>query len=210
MAPTLYQLYAAAPTGNPYLQPETSTGYDLGFEQPVGKSFAAFGATYFHNEYDNLISYVGNFPTGQYLNNGTFQTQGVEAFLDFKGIKGLVVRGSYTHTDILTDVPVTLDNSPLLQKPMDQAGLDVDYQSGSFEAGTQVTYVSQRPDFDYSTFTPVILSEYFLVNLRASYQVDEHVKLFARVDNLFNQYYEEIYGYGTPGLSAYGGTKISF
>jgi vitamin B12 transporter len=210
LAPTLYQLYAAAPTGNPDLQPETSTGYDFGFEQPLGKAFLVFGATYFHNDFDNLISYVGNFPTGQYMNIGAFQTQGAETFIDFKGIKSLVIRGSYTHTDILTDIPETQDNSPLLEKPTDQAGLDVDYKSGPVEAGTQVTYVSQRPDFNYATFAPVILNEYFLVNLRASYQVDEHVKLFARVDNLFNQYYEEIYGYGTPGLSAYGGTKISF
>ena len=217
-APTLYQLYAPANSGatinqgNPNLQPENSTGYDLGFEQPLGKSFATLGATYFHNEFDNLIASVGPYPNSQYQNSRNFQTQGVETYFNFKKVQDLVIQASYTYTDIQTDVPTTNDASPLLQKPTDQAGLDVDYHSGAVEAGATATYVGARPDFNFSTYpySPVTLSEYYLVNVRASYQINTQLKLFARVDNLFNEYYEEVYGYGTPGLSAYVGTKISF
>jgi vitamin B12 transporter len=132
--------------------------------------------------------------------------------ISFNGIEGLTFKGEYTHTDILTSVGVTYAYSPLFGKPTDQAGLDIDYQYKLFEIGTTITYVSARPDYDftYGVDQPVTLNEYYLVNLRASYQVDPHVKLFARVDNLFNEFYEQVYGYGTPGLSAYGGTKISF
>ena len=210
LAPTLYQLYAPAPTGNAGLQPETSLGYDFGFEQPLDGSFAKVGATYFHNEFDNLIIYQGYFPTGQYGNSGSFQTQGVETFLELKGLPGFTLNAAYTYTEILTAIPPTQSNSPLLQKPAHQASLDADEQVGPVEVGAAVLYVGARPDFDYTNFVPVEMPSYFLVNLRASVQVDSHVKLFARVDNLFNQYYEEIYGYGTPALSAYGGTKISF
>ena len=214
-APTLYQLYAPVPTGNSNLQPETSTGYDLGFEQPLGKTFLVFGATYFHNDFDNLISYEGTSDTtGQYLNSDEFHTQGVETFVEFKGLPGLVVRGTYTYTDIITDEPAMLSYSPLLQKPTDQARADMDYQSGPVEVGATATYIGARSDIDFppypSPYIPVTLSKYFLVNLRASFQINTQVKLFARVDNLFNQYYEEVYGYGTPGLSGYVGTKISF
>src|SRR5665213_1217202 len=194
LAPTLYQLYATAPTGNPNLQPESSTAYDFGLEQPLGKEFALIGATYFHNDFDNLISYVGNYPTGQYMNSGAFQTQGVEAFLDFKGVKGLSVRGSYTHTDVLTDIPATQANSPLFLKPTDKAGLDVNCHFGPIEVGVWGDYVTQRTDFDFTTYSPVTLNDYVLLNFRASYQVDEHVQLFGRVINILNQYYEEVYG----------------
>ena len=140
-APTLYQLYAPANSGatinqgNLNLQPETSTGYDLGLEQPLGKSFATLGATYFHTQFDNLIASVGGYPNSQYQNSSNFQTQGVETFLNFNGVQGLVVQASYTYTEIQTDVPATSDASPLLKKPTDQAGLDVDYHSGAVEAG---------------------------------------------------------------------------
>jgi vitamin B12 transporter len=68
LAPTLYQLYAPSPTGNASLQPETSTGYDYGFEQPIGQKFFVFGVTGFHNEFDDPINYVGS----QYINSADF------------------------------------------------------------------------------------------------------------------------------------------
>ena len=218
VAPSLYQLYAAAPTGNSSLQPETSTGYDFGFEQPLAGNALRLGAAYFHNDFENLIIFVGPFGSGQYQNSSSFQTQGVEATLDLRVAQVLTLKGSYTYTEVETDIPATQDNSPLLHKPANQAGVDLDYQSGPVEAGVSASYVGVRPDFDFyypppayaSPVGPVTLAEYYLVNLRASFQVDEHVKLYARVDNLFNQFYEQVYGYGTPGLSAYGGTKISF
>ena len=39
--------------------------------------------------------------------------------------------------------------------------------------------------------------------------VSDSVTLFARVDNLFDETYSEIYGYGTAGLSGYGGVKVA-
>ncbi len=216
LAPTLYQLYD--PThGNPSLQPESNTSYDLGLEQPFWAGQVRIGATYFHNDFENLITYYGPSANGVYGNSGSFQTEGVETFVEVKVAKVLILKGSYTYTDVETSIPVTLDYSPLLHKPANQAGFDMDYQSDSMEAGVSGTYVGQRSDVDFygyynSPYTPipVTLSDYFLVNLRASYQINPALKLFARVDNLFNQFYEEVYGYGTPGLSAYLGTKISF
>ena len=217
LAPTLYQLYD--PThGNSSLQPESNTSYDLGLEQPFWAGQVRIGATYFHNDFENLITYYGTNSNGVYGNSGSFQTEGVETFVEVKVEKVLTFKGSYTYTDVETDIPVTLAYSPLLKKPANQAEFDVDYQSGPVEAGVSGTYVGQRPDVDFYGYyippsytpIPVTLNDYFLLNLRASYQINPALKLFARVDNLFNQFYEEAYGYGTPGLSAYMGTKISF
>ena len=49
-----------------------------------------------------------------------------------------------------------------------------------------------------------------MVNLRGSYAVLKNLSLFARVDNLFDKKYEEVSGYGTPGLSVFGGVKVTF
>ena len=54
----------------------------LGFEQPLLLDRVAFGATYFHNDIDNLI--VGTFDPvtfiSSFANVGQATTQGVEAF----------------------------------------------------------------------------------------------------------------------------------
>ena len=62
-APSLNQLYVSfLPffVSNPDLKPETSFGYDFGFEQPLPAGLS-FGVTYFHNDLDNLIAGA---PTG--------------------------------------------------------------------------------------------------------------------------------------------------
>ncbi len=84
-APTLSQLYVDFPSflffANPNLKPEESTGYDAGFEQPIGDRFR-FGATYFHNDITNLINTVSDPTTfrSTYVNIGRAQTEGVETF----------------------------------------------------------------------------------------------------------------------------------
>lgn len=201
LAPSLYQLYA--PTyGNASLLPETSVGYDIGFEQPIGKDLTV-GASYFDNDLTNLIQFVNT-----YSNVGQARSYGVESFVEFKGVKNLDIKGNYTY-DNAQDL---IANVPLLRRPQNKASGDVDYQLDAAGLGASLIYVGNSFDENFVTGSGNIvpLASYFLVNLRASYQVNSQVKLFARVDNLFNQYYEEAFGYTTPGLSVYGGTKVSF
>ena len=201
LAPSLYQLYA--PTyGNASLLPETSVGYDIEFEQPIGKDLTV-GASYFDNDLTNLIQFVNT-----YSNVGQARSYGVESFVEFKGVKNLDIKGNYTY-DNAQDL---IANVPLLRRPQNKASGDVDYQLDAAGLGASLIYVGNSFDENFVTGSGNIvpLASYFLVNLRAFYQVNSQVKLFARVDNLFNQYYEEAFGYTTPGLSVYGGTKVSF
>lgn len=215
LAPSLYQLYDPQ-YGNPNLKPETSLGYDFGFEQPLGgKNFLKVGADYFDSDLTNLIE-PG--PAPYYIpgNIGQARTYGVESFVEFHGIQNLSMKGDYTYT-YAWDLT---NNVALIRRPQNKAGGDMDYQMGKAGFGASVVYVGQNLDDDFgntlvnastgqTATTVVTLPSYFLVNLRASFQLDPNVKLFVRVDNLFNQYYEELYGYSTPGLSVYGGTRVS-
>jgi vitamin B12 transporter len=64
---------------------------------------------------------------------------------------------------------------------------------------------------DPSTFTRrVKLDGYTLVNLAASYDLTKNFQIFGRVENLLDKEYEEVKGYGTPGISFFGGIKLSF
>jgi vitamin B12 transporter len=74
-------------------------------------------------------------------------------------------------------------------------------------------YNGRQSDFAFDTFfnrSIVQLASYTLVNLSASYQLTNHVQLFARIEHLFDDHYEEVFTFGTPGRAAYGGVRVRF
>ncbi len=74
--------------------------------------------------------------------------------------------------------------------------------------------MGERDDsyWDSMTFTTkdVVLDDYILVNLSGSFDISKYLQIFARIENLFGEKYNEAYGYGTPASSVYGGLKVTF
>jgi vitamin B12 transporter len=207
LAPTLFQLYDPS-SGNAGLQPEVSQGFDLGFEQPIGSTGLRFAATYFREDYSELIDFEPTGPaTGQYFNVGEARTEGLEASAEFQEESGLKLKAEYTYVEA-RDLQT---GEALIRRPANQATLEASRPWGDLETGFSLNYVDARLDDNFNTYpaTVVTLPSYFLLNLAASCRLDAHWKLFARVDNLLNQNYEEVYGYRTSGLSGYGGIKLS-
>ena len=202
-APSLFQLYSVY--GSPDLNPETSQGWDAGVEQDILGSVLTVGVTYFDNRFKDMIDY--DYSTYTYGNISEAEAHGVETFVTASPVKDLSVRASYTYTE-------TEDKSTgeaLLRRPKHKAALDTTYAFTSKMRGTVgVVYVGDRQDEDFSSFTGVTLDGYTLVNLYASYDVYKNVTVFGRVENLFDEQYEEVLGYGTAGRAGYGGVKVTF
>lgn len=202
-APSLFQLYSSY--GSPDLNPETSRGWDAGLEQDLPGKILTVGATYFANRFDNMIDY--DFVTSKYGNISRAEASGLETYAVARPCKDLTLRGSYTYTD--TQDKTT--DTPLLRRPRHKASLDTTYAfTPKFRGTVSVSYVGQRQDEDFTTFQDVVISDYTLVNLYASYDVHRNVTLFGRVENLFDEKYQEVLGYGTPGIAGYGGVKVTF
>jgi vitamin B12 transporter len=207
-APSLYQLYAPAsvygPIGNPDLEAETSRGWDAGVDQPFGDRLTA-GITWFENRFDNMIDFENG-----YVNRAKAETRGLEVTTEWKATDDLTLRGAYTYTR----AEDTDTGEALIRRPKHRATLDATYRlNAKTRTGVGLLYVGRRADkyfpADMSAGTDVTLPSYTVVNLNASYQLCSDLELYARVENLFNADYEEIKGYGTAGLSAYGGIKLS-
>jgi vitamin B12 transporter len=204
-APTLIQLYSY--WGNEDLNPEESTGWDFGLEQSLLENRASVGATYFYNEIDDLINFEGM----GYTNVGRAVIKGVELFGSMKPVEPLDMRFNYTYTNA-KDIATAED---LIRRADHKFSLELDYgflEKGNVHLG--ILYVGERDDLVYDPVTYVServrLQGYVTVDPAVSYQVSDAVQMFFRVDNLFNRDYEGISGYGTPGISAYGGLKFSF
>jgi vitamin B12 transporter len=122
--------------------------------------------------------------------------------------KGLTLKGSYT----LQETRDRSTNDDLLRRPDQRASGDVVYtfDEGRADVGLGVVWVGEADDMDYSTFpsTRVTLDDYTLVNLYASYRFNKHCELFGRVDNVFDEEYETVKGYGQPGRGFFGGLRL--
>jgi vitamin B12 transporter len=206
--PSLYQLYS--PYGNVHLQPEQDQSWEAGMDQFFQQGKIRGNFNFFHTDFSNLIDFntTATPPYGQYVNIGLAQTQGFEIGISDQEIQHLNIAVNYTYT-LALNVQTGL---ALLECPKNQWNADIFYQWNQIHCGINIFYVGTREDDNYSVYpvTLVTMPSYVVVNLTASYQISPTLQLYGRIDNLFNEQYEEIYGYGTARFSTYIGTKINF
>jgi vitamin B12 transporter len=209
-APTLAELFQNFPSfnffGNPDLKPETSVGYDLGFEQTALEKRVQFGATYFHNDIDNLITINGTRTSFQ--NVGRATTYGVESFLAYTPWEPLTLRADYTFLIAKNDI---LDQE-LLRRPKHKTSLNAAWHITE-AAVLSATLLYVGPWFDVNragTISGVPANGYTLVNLAGSYDLGNGVTAYARIDNLFDRHYQDPIGFQRPGLGVFGGLRVAF
>lgn len=205
-APSLFQLYYPY-GGNENLNPETSLGLDIGFEQAFFSRSLILSVAWFSNDIDDYIDYYDDgdfdfFDGDGYQNISELKTQGIESTLEWYPTDLLSIHLNYTYTD-------TKDENGVRRAriPYHHSSIDLNYSPlHDLQLLTSLIYTGSRSD----GATGETLDAYTLVNLASSYQLNEHWTIFGRVDNLFDEDYEEVAGYGTAGLSAYAGITLNY
>ena len=196
-APSLNELYYPF-FGNPGLKPEKSRGYDIGVEKDFFRKKLSLNATYFVQKYRDLIQY--DFVTFTAQNIGRAEVKGLTVGLTARPTGYVTFRASYTNMDSVDKET----GRPLTRRPDNKFSSTIEYNAGGLTLLGEYLYVSDR----FDSAVDRTLSSYSLVNLRGSYAVNERFTIFARIDNLFDEDYEEAGGYGTPGMSVFGGIKV--
>ena len=96
----------------------------------------------------------------------------------------------------------------LVRWPVDQASVGVGYQPiDSVRVNVDYRLVGARNN-DANNSRGQKQGSFGVVNVSATYDVAKHLQVFGRIDNLFNQAYEEILFFGTPTRSVYGGITV--
>ena len=205
-APSLNQLFDPL-SGNPNLKPEESRGYDYGFEQSLWQKRMSFGATWFHNDVENLITFASSFPF-QFMNINRAKTHGIEAFAAVQVTDRFQVRADYTYTIALDAVA----NTPLQRRPKDKISVSAVWQpTDQLTLTATALWVSGWYDFDrFGLVFPAFLTpSYRIFNLAANYTLNENVTLFGRIDNLFNEHFQNPIGFERPGFGAFAGIRLT-
>ena len=204
-SPNINQLFFPG-FGNPDLKPEKSKSADMGVDQNLLDGKLKLSAGYFWNHFDNLIQNVLAGALQRPENVGQARAQGWELGFRMDVLRELSVRGQYTYT-LTRDLS---NNRRLSRWPIDQASLGVSYQPiAPLHINMDYRFVGARNN-DPNNTPSQRMGSFGVVNVSTTYDVNKTMQVFGRVENLTNQDYEEIAGYGTAIRSVYGGVKVSF
>jgi len=169
--PTYSDLFGSSyGVGNPDLAAETSHGWDIGVQQTIAASHAAT-LTWFENAIAQRIDSSTTPPTNL---PGTSMTRGLEAAID-----GTLVDPRWSYRASYTFLQQSLSD-----QPPQTANLALDFHPRSaLLLGLGASYVDAR------SYGGAPLDDYFLLRVHASYELNSHLRLHARIENLLNEEY---------------------
>lgn len=203
-APSLSELYLPI-YGNAALQPETSASAEVGADFLMSNG-TEFSATVFEITIDDIIGYdPSTFVNTQVV--GETKSRGAEVSLAFYPMDTLDVRLSAAYTD--SKKPEASGSGDMVRElrvPRVQAGLNVSWRPrADLSIGASVRYVHDTVDFG-----SVELDDYTLLGVTGQWQFQEETSLFGRIENVADEDYQVVNGYGTSGRAVYVGVRRSF
>ena len=195
--------------GNPSLEPEESSNWELGIDQLFNQGGSTLSVTFFNSELENEID--GNFMdpvTFRYTSKnrqGLSKRQGMELTTVNKLNDAVSLNTSYTYTD-----SVESDGANRLVDEVRRArhigSLNLSWQAmDSLHINANAQYNGSQMDVVYPK--NVKLADYTVVNLSANYRATPNLDVYVRFDNLLNESYEEVFSYQTLGFSANIGVR---
>ena len=202
-APSIFQstyicTFCGLTEPNADLKPETSEAFDIGVDWSSPDGRAQAGITYFDQDTENMIDFSY---TAGYDNIALVKSKGIELFGAYQFTNWLGVSANYAYIDAEDGSGNELSRLP---EHSGDVTLSLDPE-GPFSGTVLVRYNGDEANTDGTT-----LDGWTRVDLTGSYDLTDRVELFGRVENLFDEHYQQILGYGTPGLSGTVGLRLRY
>lgn len=221
-APSLYQMFSVY--GAADLKPEKAKGWEVGGEQKLG-DLLRVSATWFQRDTDNLIDFAycptsGALPDacyvpgttttrfGYYANVRKAYAQGLELAASAKW-KILFVDGNYS----LIEAEDRTSGSSTYGRQLQRVPRHLANVEGGVDLpqGIRASLAARYSGESYNAATGTAkLDDYWLLDLRAQWQVMPGLTLQGRVENLTDKDYETVSGYGQLGRTVYFGLRSQF
>ncbi|MEM1139247.1 MAG: TonB-dependent receptor, partial [Pseudomonadota bacterium] len=146
-------------------------------------------------------AFFGTF--GGYQNFDEVRSQGAEFAGQMQVTDDLDVAVAYT----FTDASITSRDRRLRDVPRHEGSFQVNWTGGAegLTLGVDGRYRSNEDNFGGTS------DSFFVARVRASYEVaGGGPEFFIRVENAFDEDYEESFGSGTPDRSVFGGVRVKY
>lgn len=212
VAPSLYNLYSPSPYGNKDLDPEEGNTVEFGVNHRFTDSLdGTFNV--FHTHAKNLIDFDRT--TSRYKNSGKTNANGFSLSLNKEFSRHWNASFGYSYLHMQAKAGENINNNGAL--PESTLHVNVSYKADKFNAsldgrGVMNRYGSKK-DPEMRNY-----SSYWVWDMAANYQFTKNATLFARVNNIFDQFYTD-YGssydpydtwYSAPGRNFEVGMQFTF
>ena len=210
--PSLNEYYFGATVADSStLKPEESISFDIGFDKNYPNKNLDFSTTLFMVEYENYIGgWASNIDSGntyvQKNTDATNKSHGIELSSNWKPSKDMRVDLGYVRTfsydgSTCSNADDYCDNSMNVRIPSYVLSSSISKVFKNNVTGkANFKYVGERRDYGGSdnSFRQVMLDEYMVVDLSANYNMGDYKMNFS-LKNLFDEDYQEVNNYSTPG-----------
>ncbi len=216
--------------GNPGLDPERTTSFDLGASQEFFGRRASVELTYFDNRFRDVIDFVFDPVTfgpvrladgrlTNFINIERASARGIELIAAARPLLRLRVQGSYTYLrtrlERAADALSPEQGLPLTRRPRHSGTFEISWTDQRFDITFDGSLVGNRRDvdpisgarFDLSG-RPIFNDGYAKLNGAGAYNLTRSVAVFARVENLLNDDYQEILGFPAYRLNFSAGLRV--
>ena len=220
-APTIFELYSqmihspiarmrVIVEGNPDLEPEKSTNFDISLEGEKGKATGKL--TYFHNKISNLIDSQAEFRgfmngamtfIYRYRNVDKATFDGLEAETKYRFDKHWSARANYTYLDARDDNT----GSRLTGRALNTGTVELSWTDAKKDPWTATLYNQWYQN--YLTSANNKSYSYSLTNFVVTKDIGK-MSLYAGVDNLFNKIFDSTDSIWTDGRVWRAGMEWKF
>ena len=198
--PTIFQttfFCCGAKSANINIRPEESTSFDLGFDYTLEDKFS-FNLIYFKQDVNNQINF--SFSLGGYENIDFVESDGFEISTSSKISETVNLFINYSYIDSIDGSGLRLINIP-----KDSGELGLTYVSPSKLSGSMTIKYNGSEISTYGN-----LNSWLRVDINLFYKLNNFSEVYFRIENLFDEDYQQVYGYGTPNRSGLFGIKVNF
>ena len=210
-------------TDNPSLRPERSRSLEAGVTQAIAGGAVQFEGTLFANDYDDLIISVGRFrDASEYRtdNISNARARGLELGASLRTVRGLDLRVAYTFLDteiLAVDLageapPPFVVGDRLLRRPRHQASITAGWTADRISLFASAHLRGETLDVEpsFGAFGGLFPNPgYRTTSAGGSARIGRGVTAYARLENLFNRAYEDVFGFPSPGRTAYVGVRVA-
>jgi len=191
--------YGVGYPGNPDLSAEESRNYELGFSKNDQASRNELKMTLFFTEYNNLIlAPYGVVPE----NVRKSESIGIELWSHNQITQRVHLESSVSYAK-----SKNLDSNEdfLPKRPEFFGSVTATYSEDEFDVGTQMNFKNRTRESATKKN-----DDYFLVRLFGNYHISDQLTFNARIENLFDENYEEVIDYPALGRAAHAGLTYNF
>lgn len=205
---------------SPQLNPEQSRTFDAGIDQDFASNRFRFSATFFHNDFRDIVSFAfvdvaPNCPAygGSYFNTDKARADGVNSSFEAKVTRWFSIVGNYTYDDskVLTASnyfdPAEAPGNRELHRPLHAANLIGNIHFLRMNWNIAGRYAGRQADSDFDGLGITSDPSYVVWNLANSIDIGHGLSTVAMLDNLFDRHYEEAVGYPALGFNYRLGLK---